>query len=675
MNSSSSDIFQSILGSADLVTADLASMGASSYSLDSTTKSLKGAGAAQVYFGTVGDDLIDFRGPVAGSGGGKHTIFADAGNNIVLTGKGNDLIFAGAGNDLIEAGDGNNTIAAGDGTNVVITGKGKDIINTGAGNDFIDAGDGKNTVAAGDGNNRILTGKGNDLITAGAGNDVIFSGAGDDVIDAGKGNNLVSAGTGKDMITLGSGKDRVILDGGEGSVTIKGFDAAVDKLRLGESLLGKSLKFVKNGSDTQVKAGSDLLATLKGVSIEANNQFVIDKGPLTRYQATDLGSKALSDATSKTTASVNAASVNDFGVVAGRYNTGETYDITNATTGAITPTGTVRKAFTWKDGVQTDLTSIGLKKGSSDFGAADGATVTLLTPNVNTISNRGEVIGTADEVRQPVGLATDRALVWDKDGKLTINDFGGVESYYLDTNNLNQVAGRNIVSQKDADGKSFNFEKPLFIENGSRTELKTLDGDGGTAASLNAKGTVVGYLDTDTKLNGEEKFTAVVWEQGADGQFTLKNLGTFGDEQARALDINNAGAIIGSSSSPTGAAGSGIVATSSPFIIRDGEYTSIGSLGGNTGSVAEINEFSTVVGASQRADGTNRAYVWSLGVQSDLNNLITSPLTVNGAVVTLTNAVSVNNFGDIVATGTYTYKNSAGKDTVGTRSFLLKEVA
>jgi hypothetical protein len=65
-----------------------------------------------------------------------------------------------------------------------------------------------------------------------------------------------------------------------------------------------------------------------------------------------------------------------------------------------------------------------------------------------------------------------------------------------------------------------------------------------------------------------------------------------------------------------------------------------------------------------------------LGVQSDLNALITAPLTFNVAAVTLkVSGAVINNFGDIVATGTYTYKNVAGVNTTGTRSFLLKEVA
>jgi probable HAF family extracellular repeat protein len=671
MNNPSTDLFQDLVPN---LAQDITAIGSNNYSLEQP-KALHSSSAPMI-FGD-GNDIVSYKDIPDGEKKGN-TFFVGEGNNFVLAGRGNDRIFAGAGNDIIEAGNGNNNIVAGDGTNLITSGTGNDTIAGGTGNDFIDAGDGRNSIVAGAGNNRILTGKGKDTIFAGVGDDVVFSGAGDDIINVGNGKNLINAGTGKDTITLGSDRDRVILEAGEGSVMINDFNAAVDKLRLGESLLGKSLSFTTRGADTLVKSGGDLLATLKGVA--GGSQALVDKGPLTRYQATDLGSLAQDPTVAKGVASVNAASVNDFGVVAGRYNTGDVFANTNAA-GVANANNAVRSAFVWENGVQTAITSTGLKKGQSDLGAPDGTVITLLTPNVNTIGNRGEVLGTADEVRQPVGIPTDRALSWVNDGsgyKLTINDFGGIESYYLDTNNLNQIAGRQIVSQNDAAGAAQTFEKPIYIENGVITNLAELGGNGGTAASLNARDTIVGYLDKDGALNGDDMYTAVVWKLDASGQYVLEDLGTFGEEQARALDINNAGSIIGASNNVAVAATAttpAIAATSSPFIIRDGEYTSIGSLGGSTGSVSEINEFGTVVGASQIAAGTNRAYVWSLGVQTDLNSLVTSALTVNGAAVTLTSAVSVNNFGDIVATGTYTYKNAAGVDTVGTRSYLLKEFA
>jgi probable HAF family extracellular repeat protein len=597
--------------------------------------------------GTAGDDVIDLS-------MGNNTVFAYDGNNTVLMGKGNDVIYAGLGRDIIEAGDGKNSVFAGEGVNLVTTGVNDDLISTGSAGDFIDAGNGRNMIMAGEGNNRVLTGKGNDLITTGMGDDVIYSGLGSDTINAGDGNNIINAGQGNDTVNIGNGANKLILEAGNGAVTVVGFDAATDKLRLGESLLGKTITFVSKDGDTQVMAGKDLLATLKGVA--SGSLGLIDRGPLFRYTATDIGSfNAVPN--SAVTASVNAASINDFGQVAGRYNTGTTYATdTN-------PANTIRQGFIWENGVSTILTSTGIKQGSSDLGAADGTTVTMLTPNVNTIGNRGDVLGTGDEIRQPVGQPTDRALIWQKDGatyKLTIRDFGGIESYAFDVNNRNQIPGRNI--------ETGGHEAPLSIENGVLTKLADLGGDGGTARGINGKGQIVGYVDTDGVLNDTFKNTAIIWEKDGNGVYQLTNLGTFGGEQATLRDINNAGAMIGADSS-----GSGTTATSNPFLLRNGAYTALGSLGGKTGSVNGINEFGQVVGASQTAAGTNHAFVWTDGVQADLNNLITAPLTYNGAAVTLNSAVSINNFGDIVATGTYTYLDN-GVSKTGTRSYVLKAV-
>jgi probable HAF family extracellular repeat protein len=646
------DTSSSSSGSSPLISADpLTSSGLDSLSLDPRPMAKVAGGGAPIY-GTAADDLIEVA-------TGNSTIFAGDGKNVVLSGIGNDLIYAGLGNDIVDGGDGQNTIFAGDGTNLITVGKGNDLITTGVGNDFIDAGDGRNTISAGDGNNRILTGKGKDTITTGAGNDTVYSGAGNDTINAGGGINIISAGVGEDAVILGNGgANKLILDGGKGSVTVLGFDATTDKLRLGASLQGKSLTFTTKGSDTLVKSGNDLLATLKGVS--SASQALVDSGPLYRYVATDLGSLSTNP-----NGSVNAASINDFGQIAGRYDTGETFTNTNAVTGVVNPNNLVRSGFVWDNGVQTALPSTGVKEGQSNLGALDGETVTLLTPNVNTIGNRGQILGTADEIRQPNPLPTDRGLVWTPNSSggydLAINDFGGIESYLFDTNNRNQIPGRDIDSPT--------HETPILFEDGVVTTLPDLGASGGTARGINAKGQIAGYVDSDGLDNGTEANTAVIWERDANGVYQLVNLGTFGGAQATLRDINNAGQVIGSSTNGL----SGAAAVSNPFLYQNGQYTAIGSLGGSTGSVNGINEFGDVVGASQIASGSNHGYVYIGGQLTDLNDLVTTPLTYNGAPVTLTSAVSINNFGEIVATGTYTYVNPAtGLNATGIRSFLLK---
>jgi Ca2+-binding RTX toxin-like protein len=270
--------------------------------------------------------------------------------------------------DVITA-KGRSIVFAGEGVNLITTGLGNDVIYSGGSSDFIDAGGGKNTIFAGEGNNRIVSRDGNDVIYAGAGNDTIYSGKGNDTIYAGAGNNVINAGTGRDSLYLGStGKDKLILEAGGGSVTVTGFNITSDKLRLGESLLGKSLRFVSNNGDTLVFSGRDLLATLKGVA--TGSQALVDNGPLYRYQATDLGSLSTNP-----NGAVNAASINDFGQIAGRFDTGATFTNTNATTGLVQPNNPVRQGFLWENGTFTALTSTGVKNGQSDFGAADGATI------------------------------------------------------------------------------------------------------------------------------------------------------------------------------------------------------------------------------------------------------------------------------------------------------------
>ena len=226
-----------------------------------------GAGDDRIYAGSANDQVY--------GGGGNNTLYLGEGFNISVTCAGNDTIFGGSASDIVNAGKGNNTLYLGEGLNVAITGLGDDLIYGGAAADVIKAGDGNNTIYAGEGNNFVFTGTGNDLIHAGSGNDAIFSGKGNDTIYAGEGNNFISAGTGNDTVYAGSGSDRFELVTGEGSVSIISFGSN-DKIHLGKGLLSKPLSFIAQNGDTLIKAGDDLLATLKwtqlsGVAIDTDS--------------------------------------------------------------------------------------------------------------------------------------------------------------------------------------------------------------------------------------------------------------------------------------------------------------------------------------------------------------------------------------------------------------------
>ena len=114
-----------------------------------------------------------------------------------------------------------------------------------------------------------------------------YTGLGDDNINTGDGNNTIEPGTGNDTVSLGNGSNQIVLEAGEGSVNVSGFNAITDKLRLGGSLAAKSISFVTELGSTLVKAGDDLLATIKDVVTGVQKALVWADIPLYRYQVVD----------------------------------------------------------------------------------------------------------------------------------------------------------------------------------------------------------------------------------------------------------------------------------------------------------------------------------------------------------------------------------------------------
>ncbi len=571
-------------------------------------------------------------------------------NHSLITGDGSGTLFAGTGKDIINAGAKATSIFASEGNKSIVGSPGDDTIYAQTGNDIINAGEGNNRVFAGKGNNRVVTGSGNDFVTAGSGNDQIYTGAGDDNINAGDGDNLIKPGTGNDTVSLGNGSDQIVLEAGPGSVTISGFNGSTDKLRLGGSLAGQSLSFITELGNTLIKAGDDLLATIKGVATGVQKAVISADVPLYRYQAIDLGSIA------PTGNATQANAINDKGQIVGRSQTTE-----------VSGTGFRNQGFVWENGEFKPLTSTGIKNGGGDN---TGKEVTQrggggFTAAINDI---GAIAGTSDEF---AGQATDRGLLWQRedggDYELQITDLPGVESYFFDINNKNEIAGRHIYGPGSTSTAS-NRTRAFYSSEGFINPLPDLGGDTGTANGINNKSAIVGQIDSDG-LNDRTVNTAALWEKGADGKYKLTNLGTFGAEQAIARDINDSGQIIGNTSGGTGA-----TATSSPFLLQNGQKINLGSLGGATGAAVGINQFGQVVGVSQNSSLQNRAFVWNNDVIKDLNSLILTNPSFGGSNVTLTNATGINNFGDISAYGSYTYKDAKGATLTGTRAYLLKAI-
>jgi serralysin len=246
------------------------------------------AALPQVSGGAGNDTLFGTSASEQFNGGeGNNILYGNGGNDLFIAGAGNDQAYGGNGNDRFELGDGTNTAYGNGGNDTFITGLGNDTIYGGSGNDVVDAGNGNNLVYGNGGNDRVRTGSGNDMIYLGAGNDVInagnganviygnggndtfLTGSGDDLIYGGSGNESFNTGTGNDVIYANGGADVLFLNAGTGSVTFLGWGAD-DRLSRGAGITTTTTLSVNAiGGDTQILAGTDLLATLKHVSLSS----------------------------------------------------------------------------------------------------------------------------------------------------------------------------------------------------------------------------------------------------------------------------------------------------------------------------------------------------------------------------------------------------------------------
>ena len=332
------------------------------------------------------------------------------------------------------------------------------------------------------------------------------------------------------------------------------------------------------------------------------------------YKITNLG--ILSPGTTDT----RATGINNLGQVVGRE----------------TGTDTASHGFIWEHGTIKQLPEL-----------------SYVDAVARSINDNGVIAGTIDP--SSLGSDNEQAMMWRKNasGQYEGTYYGdypnSLEKYFRDINNKNQVAG-NFVYSKGATGVS----EPLYWENSVTTLLPTLGGDVGSARALNDSTQLVGSVAISST---QRATTAVLWQKDNSGNFTLQNLGTFGGVQSAAININNAGQIVGQYSPVTG--------QTIPFRWQNGIKTDLGSLGGSAGNALSINSSGVVVGTSNTANNVSHAFIWEDNQIFDLNSLL-----VNGSGWQLTQATAINDLGQIVGYGFYTDSN--GQTT--TRAFVAEGV-
>jgi probable HAF family extracellular repeat protein len=120
------------------------------------------------------------------------------------------------------------------------------------------------------------------------------------------------------------------------------------------------------------------------------------------------------------------------------------------------------------------------------------------------------------------------------------------------------------------------------------------------------------------------------------------DLGAFGGGYSSANGVNNSGQIVGYSSTQFG--------LTHAFLYQNGSMNDLGTLGGRDSNALGVNDSGQVVGYSFMSgdfyDARPYAFLYQNGQMVDLNTLLQP-----GFGTTLTGAKSINNSGQIIASG------------------------
>jgi probable HAF family extracellular repeat protein len=268
------------------------------------------------------------------------------------------------------------------------------------------------------------------------------------------------------------------------------------------------------------------------------------------------------------------------------------------------------RAFLWREGVMTDLGTLGGPNSWSYFPLNERGTVTG-GAETSTLDPMGEDFcgfGTYLECLP---------VVWRHGSIAALPLLGGGNGAAFGLNNRGQVAGEaetTVVEPTCVSPQVLQF-KPVIWDRDGVHELPRSPGDPvGAALAVNDRGEVVGWSGTCAPGSGphETFLHALLWNDG-----TMIDLGSLGGKRnVVAADINNRGEVIGYSNLANDV-------SHHAFLWHAGVMRDLGTLAGDSSSEAsDINDLGQVVGASLDETGNSRAFLWQHGAITDLNTLI-----------------------------------------------------
>jgi probable HAF family extracellular repeat protein len=307
----------------------------------------------------------------------------------------------------------------------------------------------------------------------------------------------------------------------------------------------------------------------------------------------------------------------------------------------------IEHAFTWQNGVMTDLGALpgvnssfpnwinesGVIVGVSENGLIDplvggpeidavvwknGQIINLGTLGGNqsfgfSINNRGQAVGVAlNAIPDPFslfGLGTQtRAFLWQNGVMHDLGTLGGPDAVPQNVNERGQVCGNSYTNSIPNPTTGIPTLDPFLWERGRMIDLGTLGGTIGSSNYLNERGQVAGT----SNLAGDLTFHPFLWSRGV-----LTDLGTFGGNNGQPNWLSDDGDVVGKADLPGSQ-------THDAFLWRNGTMTDLGTVDGDPCSNAlAINSGGQIVGGSGNCSSFSHAFIWENGgPMVDLNNLV-----------------------------------------------------
>ena len=288
----------------------------------------------------------------------------------------------------------------------------------------------------------------------------------------------------------------------------------------------------------------------------------------------------------------------------------------------------VNHAFSWNNGVKTDLGALPGPNSSTPF----------------TRNARGQTIGGSEngQIDPLTGLPVFRGVLWQQGQIIEFGTFGGNNSLANGLNSRGQVVGgaqNNIPDAYASCNQPFIQFYPTQVhafswQDGKMRDLGTLGGNDSCAFEVNDQGQVAGFSYTNTAPNpntGVPSQDPFLWERGK-----MTDLGTLGGTYGVPNWLNNHGQVVGFSNMP----GDWF---NHPFFWDKGVLTDMGTLGGYYANASVINDAGQAVGISDLADFTHHAFVWWKGKMTDVGTVSGDPCS---------NGFYINASGQVVGTST-----------------------